>query len=106
MSIFTELAKIGSKSRDSNVEQMLTEDDDSLLVQMPRSKYMLKCNEREDNQWEIVLIDPHTMDSMVVHDQLPTKDFQSLLFNLFSIQLEEPNMLYHAVKEEYRSLHR
>lgn len=103
MSIFTKLAGIGSRDPVTNCSQMIEVDDDDLLVQMPKSKYMLKCREEEEDRWKIDIIDPYTMDSVPVHESLSTEHFQSLLFNLFSVQL--PDIGYHAVKDMYKSLH-
>jgi len=99
MSIFTTLAQKGSKTGNTNVEHMLKEEDNDLLVQIPRSKYMLKCKDNDNGTWEINIINPYSIDKVLVHESLETFNFQSLLFNIFSINIEGDQ--YEAVKDLY-----
>jgi|ERR1035437_1276277 hypothetical protein len=89
MSYITQLAEQGRSRAPNNMDVLLETKEKYVLVALPRSRYMLKCVKYTDELWDVDMINPYNLDVVSVYKDMSTADFETLVFNIWSIKTEE-----------------
>ena len=88
-----ELAAKGRARPPNNLDLLLKEEEKVALIHLPRSKFILKCRGIDEETWHIELFNPYNMDTVVIYERMSIQDFETLVFNIWSIKTEEEQIV-------------